>query len=108
MHSAPTFLRACVRVGGVLTGEHGVGVEKRDLMARCSPRTTWSSSSGSSAPSIWKACLTPARCIRRYIAVRNSGECTSIAANSASRHPTVLDRAGGCGKAPSPVRLGND
>ena len=26
------ILRECVRVGGVLTGEHGVGVEKRDLM----------------------------------------------------------------------------
>jgi glycolate oxidase len=25
-------LRLCVAVGGVLTGEHGVGVEKRDLM----------------------------------------------------------------------------
>jgi glycolate oxidase len=27
------ILRLCVDVGGVLTGEHGVGVEKRDLMA---------------------------------------------------------------------------
>ena len=26
------ILRKCVAVGGVLTGEHGVGVEKRDLM----------------------------------------------------------------------------
>lgn len=26
------ILRACVDLGGVLTGEHGVGVEKRDLM----------------------------------------------------------------------------
>ena len=26
------ILRCCVEVGGVLTGEHGVGVEKRDLM----------------------------------------------------------------------------
>jgi len=26
------ILRVCVEVGGVLTGEHGVGVEKRDLM----------------------------------------------------------------------------
>lgn len=26
------ILRMCVEVGGVLTGEHGVGVEKRDLM----------------------------------------------------------------------------
>ena len=27
-----SILRLCVEVGGVLTGEHGVGVEKRDLM----------------------------------------------------------------------------
>lgn len=26
------ILRACLKVGGVLTGEHGVGIEKRDLM----------------------------------------------------------------------------
>jgi glycolate oxidase len=26
------ILRLCVRVGGVVTGEHGVGIEKRDLM----------------------------------------------------------------------------
>ncbi len=35
-HKAETFgadiLRLCVEVGGCLTGEHGVGVEKRDLM----------------------------------------------------------------------------
>ncbi len=27
------ILRLCVKVGGVLTGEHGVGIEKRDLMS---------------------------------------------------------------------------
>jgi glycolate oxidase len=27
------ILKACVAAGGCLTGEHGVGVEKRDLMA---------------------------------------------------------------------------
>jgi glycolate oxidase len=36
LESAESFgadiLRLCVKVGGVLTGEHGVGVEKRDLM----------------------------------------------------------------------------
>ncbi len=36
LHRAESFgndiLLACVEVGGVLTGEHGVGVEKRDLM----------------------------------------------------------------------------
>ncbi|HET6240149.1 MAG TPA: FAD-linked oxidase C-terminal domain-containing protein [Acetobacteraceae bacterium] len=35
-HAAETFgadiLRLCVEVGGCLTGEHGVGIEKRDLM----------------------------------------------------------------------------
>jgi glycolate oxidase len=28
------ILRACIDLGGVLTGEHGVGVEKRDLMTQ--------------------------------------------------------------------------
>ena len=36
LHKAEDFgadiLRLCVKVGGVLTGEHGVGVEKRELM----------------------------------------------------------------------------
>jgi glycolate oxidase len=31
-HMGADILRLCVEVGGVLTGEHGVGVEKRDLM----------------------------------------------------------------------------
>lgn len=37
LERAETFgeeiLKLCVRVGGVLTGEHGVGIEKRDLMS---------------------------------------------------------------------------
>jgi glycolate oxidase len=36
LHKAEEFgadiLKLCVEVGGVLTGEHGVGIEKRDLM----------------------------------------------------------------------------
>ena len=28
------ILRLCVEVGGCLTGEHGVGIEKRNLMGR--------------------------------------------------------------------------
>ena len=27
------ILRLCIKVGGCLTGEHGVGIEKRDLMS---------------------------------------------------------------------------
>lgn len=33
------ILRLCVEVGGVLTGEHGVGVEKRDLMPEMFSKT---------------------------------------------------------------------
>ena len=31
-HVGNEILKLCVEVGGCLTGEHGVGVEKRDLM----------------------------------------------------------------------------
>ena len=30
---APTSCKLCVELGGCLTGEHGVGIEKRELMA---------------------------------------------------------------------------
>ncbi len=40
------ILRLCVEVGGVLTGEHGVGVEKRDLMPTMSPKPTSPTRSG--------------------------------------------------------------
>jgi len=33
------ILEACVELGGCLTGEHGVGIEKRDLMTRQYTRT---------------------------------------------------------------------
>ena len=29
------ILKTCVRLGGVITGEHGVGIEKRELMCDC-------------------------------------------------------------------------
>ena len=32
-HMGADILKLCVEVGGVLTGEHGVGIEKRDLMS---------------------------------------------------------------------------
>ena len=31
-HFGAEILKLCVEVGGCLTGEHGVGIEKRDLM----------------------------------------------------------------------------
>ena len=31
-HAGADILKLCVEVGGCLTGEHGVGIEKRELM----------------------------------------------------------------------------
>jgi glycolate oxidase len=45
----------------VLTGEHGVGVEKRDLMGAMFTETISSSSSGSNAPSTRKKLLNPGK-----------------------------------------------
>jgi glycolate dehydrogenase FAD-linked subunit len=32
MHAAEDIIRYCVEVGGALTGEHGIGMEKSELM----------------------------------------------------------------------------
>ena len=70
------ILRLCVEVGGVLTGEHGVGVEKRDLMpAMFSRDRSRISSSASNARSTRRACSIPARCSRRCTAAPSSAAC---------------------------------
>ena len=82
------ILRLCVEVGGVLTGEHGVGVEKRDLMpamfneidldAPAAPQMRLRSR---------RACSIPARCFRRCTAAPSSAACTSTRRRTAvSRH----------------------
>ena len=59
------ILKLCVEVGGCLTGEHGVGVEKRDLMpVQFSASTNWNNSAGSNRPSIRIGCSIRAKCFR--------------------------------------------
>ena len=81
------ILRLCVEVGGVLTGEHGVGVEKRDLMPVMFARSISTSSSGSNARSTTRACSIPARCSRPCTAAPSSAACTCMPAASRSRIP---------------------
>jgi glycolate oxidase len=50
------ILRLCVEVGGCLSGEHGVGVEKRDLMTDQFGPTIWRRRCAS------RTCSTPAGC----------------------------------------------
>ena len=74
------ILRLCVKVGGVLTGEHGVGVEKRDLMTEhVRAKPIWNSSTGSNAPSMPAACSIPARCFRPCRPVSSRAICMSMA-----------------------------
>ena len=74
------ILRLCVEVGGVLTGEHGVGIEKRDLMPEMFSESISTSRCGSNAPSIRRVCSIPARCFRSCTAAPSSAACTCIAA----------------------------
>ena len=55
------ILRLCVEVGGVLTGEHGVGVEKRDLMPEMFNETDLDQQMRVSAPSTTKHLLNPGK-----------------------------------------------
>ena len=70
------ILKLCVEVGGVLTGEHGVGVEKRDLMPAMFSEVDLAQQMRLKCafdPSI--SCSIPARCSRRCIAARSWARC---------------------------------
>ena len=70
------ILRLCVEVGGVLTGEHGVGVEKRDLMpAMFSEVDLDQQQRLKCAFDPPRACSIPARCSRRCTAAPSSAAC---------------------------------
>ena len=56
------ILKLCVEVGGCLTGEHGVGIEKRDLMRLpVQPRSISTSRCACARPSTRPGCLNPAK-----------------------------------------------
>ena len=76
------ILRCCVELGGVLTGEHGVGIEKRDLMRRDVQRDR---SQPAAAAEMRlrrrRACSIPERCFRPCTAAPNSAASTCMVAN---------------------------
>jgi hypothetical protein len=69
------ILKLCVEVGGTVTGEHGVGVEKLDATCSQFTRKNWPSSTPSRPPSTRTACSIPARPCRRCIAARKWAAC---------------------------------
>ena len=82
LHKAEDFgadiLRLCVKVGGVLTGEHGVGVEKRDLMPEMFNEIDLNQQIRVKCALMTSTCSIPARCFRNCIAVPNLAACMCI------------------------------
>ena len=74
------ILRLCVEVGGVLTGEHGVGVEKRDLMPVMFSEADLNQQQRLKCAFDDRACSIPAKCFRRCTAVPSSAACTCMPA----------------------------
>ena len=91
------ILRLCVEVGGVLTGEHGVGVEKRDLMPVMFSEIDLNQQQRSNAPSTTRACSIPARCFRPCIAAPSSAACTCMPGGWRSRIFRGFDARPTCG-----------
>jgi glycolate oxidase len=54
-------LRESIAQGGVISGEHGIGVEKRDYMTLLFSTDDLAAMAGSSSASIRRSCSTPAR-----------------------------------------------
>ena len=90
------ILRLCVEVGGVLTGEHGVGVEKRDLMDTMFNEIDLAQQQRLKCAFDPTACSIPARCFRSSTAAPNSAACMSIAGQVPLPRPAaVLSRRPG-------------
>ena len=71
------ILRLCVEVGGVLTGEHGVGVEKRDLMPEMFNKDDLAQQERVKCAFDPKHLLIPERSFPSCIAAPSSAACTS-------------------------------
>ena len=86
------ILRLCVEVGGVLTGEHGVGVEKRDLMPTHVRRNRSCAAAASQMRLRSGGLLNPGKVFPQLPAAPNWVGCMSTAVRRASPSCHVLNR----------------
>ena len=84
------ILKLCVEVGGVLTGEHGVGVEKRDLMPVMFNEDDLNQQQRVKCAFDPAQILNPGKVFRSCTAAPSSAGCTSTAASCASPTCPVL------------------
>jgi glycolate oxidase len=81
------ILALCVEVGGTITGEHGVGIEKIDSMCvQFTQAPSWRPSSPSSAPSIRAFLLNPDKAIPTLNRCAEFGKMRVTAACCRSAH----------------------
>jgi glycolate oxidase len=69
------ILKLCVAMGGVLTGEHGVGVEKKMLMGEMFSDTDLAQQERLKCASTAPICSTPAKCSRRCMPAWSLAAC---------------------------------
>ena len=84
------ILRACVEMGGVLTGEHGVGVEKRDLMGIQFTADDLKQQQRLKLRLMMGICSILEKSFRNCIVAPNWGGFTSIRANAVSWYSQIL------------------
>jgi glycolate oxidase len=85
------ILELCVEVGGTITGEHGVGVEKRDLMTDMfNEEDLKQQQRVKCAFDETGICSIRARCSRRCTAAPNSADARSQGQAALPRHSAVL------------------
>jgi hypothetical protein len=81
-------------VGGVLTGEHGVGIEKRDLMPEMFNRDRSRPAAAVKCAFDEKGCSIPARCFPPCIAAPNWAACMCAGRARACGRPRNSSRKG--------------
>ena len=82
------ILRLCVEVGGVLTGEHGVGIEKRDLMGEMFTRSTSTSRCAEMRVRSRRHLLNPGKVFPKLCRCAELGRVHRDAQAASSRSPT--------------------
>ncbi len=98
------ILRLCVEVGGVLTGEHGVGVEKRDLMDTMFTETDMNQQQRLKCAFDPDGLLNPGKVFPQLAAAPSSAACTSMHGRRAFPTCPGSEEASVTGTAPPTAR----
>ena len=87
LEASHEILRMCIRFGGTISGEHGVGIEKRSMMLELFAETDLEVMGGCATRSTRRGGSIPARSCPRAAGVASSRRITRTAARRPARAP---------------------